>query len=836
MAVIKSSYELINYHGGLPLKMFIHNINYTMYHWHKDIELVFVLDGEARFFVENQNYLLSQNDILLINSNTLHSSEYEKPNLILVLQIDPQYFENYYRGFSNILFDCKSVGLVKTDKYDDIRKLLAEMMLVINRKQEAYYIRIQQLLFELILLLLKRHKRNELTNSKTIIKDNEQLSRIIKYIDENYKNNITLSDLASLVYMNESYFSSYFKKNIGISLTKYLAAMRLQNSIKDLLSKDKNINEIALSNGFPNEKSYFKVFKQRYGITPTQFRKKTIGNEDSHSYSNNEEFNYFNYSKTKAFEKLLSFTKREKGIRKVSKNENDELDTELKEINVNVTHISGRLKRSWSKLMTFGRAAEGLRGEWQKQLREVQKDIPFEYIRFHGIFSDDMMVYHIDEEGKPVYNFRLIDQLIDFFMEVNLKPFVEIGFMPNDLASNKEQTIFWWNANVSYPKDMSRWVDLVKRFLIHCIDRYGLQEVRKWYFEIWNEPDLKDAFWYGNDEMFFQLFKETFTAIKEIDPMLKTGGCGATSGIPKWNMKLMDFCLENNLTIDFISIHPYPIELTNKSQNQFFYKGKQVGKYTLADKDFIIKTVKQLREQLKMKGLNNLEIHITEFNSNVQWDYVNDTMFKAPFLVKNVLENNNLVASLGYWAFTDIFEERWMSPHIFHGGFGFITNNGLKKPIYHAYKLLNKLGEEIISKNDEYIITKKGSDYQVLIFNYHHFDSLYKNSDESHMSYLDRYEVFEHPHRKIVKLILNGLNGNYRINTYRLNRNHGSIFDQWLKMGAVEEMTKKELDYLEAISKMELSIKYVNIDNTFTDKIQLEPHEVQLIEFNRIIK
>lgn len=831
---MKFSYELINHHAGLPVKMFIHNVNYAKYHWHKDIELVFVLDGEARFFIENQNYLLSQNDILLINSNTLHSSEYETPNLILVLQIDPQYFEHFYRGFSNILFDCKSIGSEESAKYNTIRKLLAEMMLVINRKQTAHYLKIQQLLFEFIIVLLKRYKRDEVYNSKKIIKNNEQLSQIIKYIDENYTSNITLNDLAKLCYMNESYFSSYFKKNIGISLTKYLAAIRLQNSITDLLKTDNNINEIALSNGFPNEKSYFKVFRERYGITPTQFRKKTIGIKDSQSISKNEGFNYFNYNKTKAFEKLISFTEvLEKEVSADYLEEHDELDTELKKIEVNVTHISGELKKSWSKLTTFGRAAEGLRAEWQKQLKEIQKDIPFEYIRFHGIFSDDMMVYNIDEAGNPVYNFRLIDQLFDFFMEVNIKPFVEIGFMPNALASHKDQTIFWWNANVSYPNDIAKWIGLVKEFLIHCIQRYGREEVRTWYFEIWNEPDLKEGFWYESDEAFFKFFKETFKAIKRIDPLLKTGGCGVTGANVDWNLKLLDFCLKENLSLDYISIHPYPAEPTD-GQNKLFYKGQPVGKVKLSEKDFIRKTYMKVKEQLKSKGLENIEVHVTEWNSNVQWDYVNDTAFKASFLVKNVVDNDELVSSMGYWTFTDIFEEKWMSKNVFHGGFGFITANGLKKPMYHAYKLLNKLGNVIVSKGDGHIITKKDSNYQVLLYNYHHFDELYRHSDESRISYLKRYDVFENIHKEAVKLILHGLNGQYRINRYRLNQNHGSIFDAWLEMGAIEEMTKEDREYLEKISQVHLNSQYRNIADQYTDELKLEPHEVMLLEFNRI--
>ena len=135
-----------------------------------------------------------------------------------------------------------------------------------------------------------------------------------------------------------------------------------------------------------------------------------------------------------------------------------------------------------------GRANEGLRADWQRQLTIAHRECGFEYIRMHGLFTDDMGVYR-EDNGKPEYNWQYIDELYDFLHSIGMKPFVELGFMPGGLASGSK-TIFWWKGNVTPPKDMNKWADFIRAFVLHEQERYGDAEVRTWYFEVWNEPNL----------------------------------------------------------------------------------------------------------------------------------------------------------------------------------------------------------------------------------------------------------------------------------------------------------------------------------------------------------
>jgi len=190
---------------------------------------------------------------------------------------------------------------------------------------------------------------------------------------------------------------------------------------------------------------------------------------------------------------------------------------------------------SATPLMTVGagRANEGLRADWQLQLATVQKEIGFKYLRFHGLLSDDMGVYTEDSKGNPSYNFQYIDQLYDAMLALNIRPFVELSFMPNKLASGTS-TVFWWKGNNTPPKDMEKWNGLIKALIEHWRERYGDAEIAQWYYEVWNEPDLS-YFWSGTHEQYFDLYRNTAKTIKSVCPACRVGTafmCTSTTRTP----------------------------------------------------------------------------------------------------------------------------------------------------------------------------------------------------------------------------------------------------------------------------------------------------------------
>ena len=133
------------------------------------------------------------------------------------------------------------------------------------------------------------------------------------------------------------------------------------------------------------------------------------------------------------------------------------------------------------------------------------------------------MITSLDEKGKLKYNWSYVNNLFDFLIENHIKPFIELGFMSSSL-NNSENRMFYSKTNKSQANNMEEWKDLVEEFVKNCVNRYGLEEVESWYFEVWKAPNLEHAFWNDGKERYFEFYKQTVAAVKSISSTLKVGG------------------------------------------------------------------------------------------------------------------------------------------------------------------------------------------------------------------------------------------------------------------------------------------------------------------------
>src|SRR5690554_3441538 len=217
------------------------------------------------------------------------------------------------------------------------------------------------------------------------------------------------------------------------------------------------------------------------------------------------------------------------------------------------------MPQAWRECVGTGRFNLALRSDYLESLALTQAEIGFRYIRGHGLLGDDIGVYRpYDDDGHRgvLHSFTYVDQVVDSYLSLGIKPFVELGFMPEALASGA-QTVFWWKGNVTPPRDESEWVRLVAATVRHLIERYGLEEVRTWPIEVWNEPNL-DIFWEGADQAkYFELFESTARAIKDIDAALQVGGPAISPGSDEWLPAFADFVAAREVPVDFVSKHAY---------------------------------------------------------------------------------------------------------------------------------------------------------------------------------------------------------------------------------------------------------------------------------------
>lgn len=856
-------YELIKNNEGIPFTLFVHKVNNVEIHLHKEIEILLILQGNINVIVDGTRYLLKENDIILLNSDETHSiSSANEDNKCLAFQVDPLILDKIYPNFRKMAFECKSFkhGLKEQERFDTIRYYLARMVWLANKKDDNYQYLIGSILASIgeHLIINFEHQIVGRDRFEDILDKDDRLNRVINQIDENIQEGITLEEIAKVEDISTYYLSHYIKRNLGISFQEYKNLKRLDIAVRLLEETDKTITDISFISGFQSLKLFNNIFKRYYDCSPSQYRKDYSYNgldEDSLCHKNvgTKSRTYLDVNRNHAFKKLFCY------LDLVDESEDskvkDSIDIEefnLQVINIDFNKKGTYLKPYWRNLTGFGRAAEGLRSQWREQLRELQSEIGFKHIRFHGIFCDDMMVYNIDNDNNVQYNWNYVDQLFDFFKEVGIKPFVELGFMPSDLKSS-DNTYYWWKANMSQPKELNLWTDLVKSFIKHCVNRYGLEEVETWYFEVWNQPDLQYIYWIGNREEYFEFYKETVLAAKSISENIKIGGpaCSQQAILEgTWFHDFISYCNDNQLPLDIATIHIFPESYPSlESMDEFMAMIKsgvdleELKKSILSssfsliynDENHTYDTIQKAKDIMDNILPQSPEIHVTEWNASAfSRNLINDTSYVATYIVKNVLQSIDTVDSLGYWTFTDNLEEDKAGISPFHGGFGLTNNNGIKKPSYFAYYLLSKLGSQIIGQGDSYIVTKTGENLQIMTYNFAYFDELFMNGDASALSYKDRYNVFETKKPLNIKIDISGLTGSYKITKYELNRNHGSAFDEWIRLGAPENMSREEVEYLKRKSYPKMVTEYINIEKEYNLDIRIPVHGIELIVLEKI--
>lgn len=499
-----------------------------------------------------------------------------------------------------------------------------------------------------------------------------------------------------------------------------------------------------------------------------------------------------------------------------------------KNIKINVQKEGEKFDHYWSKMVGAGRANEALRAGWLEQMQQVQENCGFEYVRFHGLFHDDMFPV-VEERGKTVYNWQYIDDVFDRLLELNVRPFVELAFLPKSMAAENSKTVFWWKANIT-PKDdtFEKWHDLVKAFTQHCVDRYGIDEVLNWYFEVWNEPNLYPLFWDGTKSQYFELYKQSALAVKSVDKRLKVGGPSTSNFVPDtrfdgevtndkvseavfntedinslewrgvWIEDFLEYCEKENLPVDFISTHPYP---TDYAFNPETGKGRGLTRFvhsTKLDLEWLNKTIAK-------SAYPDVEIHLTEWNTSPSSrDAMHDRLPAAAYIVKTNLDCIGLTNSLSFWTFTDIFEEKGGAASIFHGGFGMINYQGLEKPSYHAYRMLHQLGDQKLYKNDFLFVSKKSSDNKIVALAYN-YPKEYENSVPAGSNKRE-----EGTHKEL-NFSLTNLRPGTMFKIEILDKDHGNIHNFWEDMGKPEPPTREELKVMDEYANT-MKTSYVKAD------------------------
>ena len=458
------------------------------------------------------------------------------------------------------------------------------------------------------------------------------------------------------------------------------------------------------------------------------------------------------------------------------------------------------LTHFWEHTVGSDHATVALRADWQRQLKRCHDELGFRHVRFHGLLSDDVGTL-VEHQEKFLYSFFNADQIFDFLLSIGMRPFVELSFMPTALASGNK-TVFHYRGNVTPPRDYEQWAALVRKLASHCVERYGAKEVRQWFFEVWNEPNLK-AFWTGTQEEYFELYRHTAEAIKGADASLKVGGPATAKN--EWIEEFLDFCEKNALPADFITTHHYPTDA-------FGEEGDDTETQLAQSRRSI------LREQAQdaRRRARGLPVYYTEWNtSSNPRDPLHDEPYAAAFVTKTVMEASGSVEGYSFWTFSDIFEENYFPSVPFHGGFGLLNLHGIPKPTYRAFELLHHLGNELLLVD--------GSHETV--------NAWVVRTEHSFTVLLTNHALPQHP-VKTEQVEIRLSNAPKRCYAYveRIDEAHANARAMWREMGEPDYLSAHEVELLQEASQMWKEphpCEHVK-DSVYLD-IALPPHAVAAI-------
>lgn len=444
----------------------------------------------------------------------------------------------------------------------------------------------------------------------------------------------------------------------------------------------------------------------------------------------------------------------------------------------------------WEMCVGSCHAYTALRADWQVQMKKAHDELGFQYVRFHGLFCDDMSVCietktpFTHESLGITYNFINIDKIFDFLLSIGMKPFIELGFMPAALASGTKEC-FHYHGNITPPKDYAEWEKLVHALTEHLVERYGLDEVRQWYFEVWNEPNLA-YFWAGTQQDYFDLYAASVRAIKSVDSALRVGG-PATS-INAWLPDMIAYCKRNDLPLDYLSTHHYPSDdplwRSGMDIMDFFAAGgaAKMGTY---ERGILRIMTEKAREEA-----GSLPLIYTEWNiSAVCGEALHDEPYAATMLAKVLADNDGLVQGYSFWTVSDIFEESAQLAGVFHGGFGLQTCDGVPKPAYRLFEIFHALGNERLA-------VKCGTDGSTL-------ELLAVRGEGKLHLVLHNHQVPGEPVKdETCTVAVNGLKPVKSVTAMRIDNIHANAKNAWAQMGKPAYLSSGQVAELVCASEL----------------------------------
>ena len=778
--------------------------------WHNACFLM-ILSGEVQVQVNDHATYLNDNGLMLVEPDTPFDITGHGSNLLMVIRLDYDFFVQGRAGRLGRLV-CNSAEDDQRD-YSMLRHMLSHLALNHFENIDCKELRQLELCYSLLYYLNTTHYvpgNASLPNSGDCELRGQQ---VISYIESNYAQDIRLDDLSEATFLSPSYLSRLFKKLTGTNFKAYLEEVRLRHAVEDMRNTELTITAIAYNNGFPNVSALSNAIRKKYNMVPNEFRKSLADLADEAP----EQLSYHEVKYDHIKENLSILA----GSQPVKSLGLFRFPDKMEYVVEDVSKFQP-IQPIWKQMINIGTLSSLFNINTKSHLTLLQEEIGFKYARIESVLTESSMPALPNGE----YNFSQFDRAIELLLSLKLTPFLDLSYKGdyNTLASRSGDL---YRGDIPRQQISGReFLDKASALIRHCINTFGAGEVERWGVELCAIHDV-DLEFLETPEEYARRFRAVYQMIKAWLPNMMVGG--PEPHIAK-DFSFIESVAELlhgwDIKPDFLSLCAMPYEPAPSSAEK--------GHYIISsDPDYIRQRVQTLRDMISRRFGELIPIWLTVFSQDIRTrNHVNDSAYQATFITKNTLDLIGLVDVIGYWQLSDVDSEYIDTTRILFGGTGIISKDGLKKPGFSALKRLSSINTLMISKEGNMLVTTNSiNTYNIVLYNYAHFTDLYCLSNGEGVTYDNVYTVFGDAATKDISIELNGLqNGRYKVITSTLNRENGSLFDEWLRYGIIDGLQPHDTRYLEDIVHPQRMVRYHDCtDGTLKLSMQMLPHEVKFL-------
>lgn len=774
-------------------------------HYHQNPELFYVLTGELEIRIDDQIFPMKSGDILLVNANKRHQIKGNEELLGARFEIDLHLLSEYMESMQ-LLFWCNTIA-DKNEAYQKLRELLNRILTRYFEKDEKGALYLNALYYETIYLLTSNFliKSDDARLRQIDTQDRVRVRQIQNYIQANYQAQISLNDLASKLYLSNTYLSKYIKKHLGLTFMEYLNNVRLFHAVDELLYTKKNMTRIALDNGYPTSAAFTKAFRDIYGEAPSEYRKHMQEEQQASDPLTTD------VKDLERIRRYLQYKERE-----------NEPEVRQKETGVIDASVEGRKLSSCSKAVCVGDAYTILHSDVQNQLKDLRSTGGIRYVRIWNIFSREECY-----DEKKGCNFRKIDLVLDFLIENQIKPYLELGHKKTVFMYTPERYLKQIQDKEFF--DLPTYKKIIREFCTHLVNRYGVDEIESWFFELWNGSTNSENFrtpMLENDE-YYDFFEAVYRTLKEISPRIQVGGAGFILGFESQECReVLRVWKKRKYHPDFLSVYSYQYVA-------FIEDGQKFGRKSI-DIDYMKNQIAIFREIMQDADFNIPRLHVSEWNFTISnRNVINDSCEQGAYVLKNCIDMDGEVDLMAYWHALDSYSDYYDADMPLNGDSGMISRDGIYKPSFYAYGFFNKLLPNVLYKDGHSIVTSNGRDrFVIACHNFKKLSSRYVFTEEDEIVFddIERYTEDEEPLNLRFRLT-NVKNGNYTIKIRYVNKTRGSAQDIWKRLGYSKNLARDEMSYLIKSSIPCIETEHVTVNNNVLEfENVLLAQEIRMLE------